>query len=465
MSTSQKEISDDTGNCRTLAICEKLMWLYAVVLIVADLRAALSGGILAGWDLVPNYYLAQSMAANLADGRLTGYDPNWFGGYPSFVFYGPLPYLLIAGLHYASLQSLSINSCCNIFIFLLPFLFLLVFRYTARVFFGGKADTFAMIFALLFLFSSGSAHHAPIGIGSSLLHGHLADFFAVCLSTLLIGIVERDRQHPALANELAAAMLLAGVILSHNTEAIFAVLMLTLFWLYHGKPVRRSVAVPLLIGLAISSFWWLSFVEYWWLTSATQRGAIFVDPLSVYFPDLSLFRECRPSNFLSLFRYPYLSVMAIGACFCGIRSLILEKRFFLPLSFLLLLLILPRQFIAGLSPGLPLHFYRFIMPIGVLCSLLSVYGALVAVEKLREGRFSILGRIAVYAGLALGLVNLAIADYDLALPTGFADFLTDLGEACRAPLPRRAPHAVASEGGGACGGSISRTGGGKKASR
>ncbi len=170
------------------------MWLICGASIFWVLFPVLTEKYLSGWDLTSHFYLTNNMLEFLKDFRITGYDAQWFGGYPVFTFYGPLPYILIVLPTLLSFGVISLNLSFNFFLFLLPFLFLFSVFYTSRIWFGNKIGPYSLLFGIFFLFAEKEHAHFGLGINAEIYLGLFASIFAITLMIFLFGILGKLRQ-------------------------------------------------------------------------------------------------------------------------------------------------------------------------------------------------------------------------------------------------------------------------------
>jgi hypothetical protein len=355
-----KDVRKWLGRNRT----DVMVWSFCICLIVWALHPVLSSQIISGWDLTGHFYLQTKMVDFLKTGAITGYDANWFGGYPAFTFYGPLPYILIALLHLLSFGVIPITFLFNCFLFLLPFFFLSSVYYTSRVWFGEKIGPLALIFSLFFLFASREYAHFGVGLNSEICLGLFASLFAISLMVFLLGIfgrqrLQRERKDWKLI--LVGGVLLAMIILTHALTTIFTGVLMAVLVLSYRKNLWRPVILTFLLGLLLSSFWLVPFLLNLKFTSAQMIGMLPLskDPLFILYPK---FNE---------FFVP--GVVLLICSVVGVAKLFKSKDHFWPYAFVLTLIILPRDYLVHVI-NLPLHYYRFVPHIFILNIFLAAVG-------------------------------------------------------------------------------------------
>ncbi|MCO6430321.1 MAG: hypothetical protein J5J00_05620 [Deltaproteobacteria bacterium] len=347
---------------------------YAAFVLVGVMAGFLTTDRMVAWDLYPQYYLADLMVRNLEQGSLQSYDPLWFGGYPSFTFYGGFPYLITALLHFASFKYLEIATCLNLVIFSLPLLFTLSVIYYSRAFNGRQGDPFAISFALLYLTQLSNPHQGPFGIFGSLMHGHFAAFSAVVLMTLFFGSLERAMASGTRTRLLVTGALLAAVITSHALTTIFCAFYLAVRSLFCNRTAFFRLLLTASFALLLSAYSWMPLLFELKYSSSEIQGMI-KDPLLILFPGLLHIKNCL-SSFTTGFPFGYLTVtfVVLACSIMGAISLIRSNHFFLPVVFVLALLILPRNFLTDLLP-VGIHYNRFIFPMVPLLIVIAVHGA------------------------------------------------------------------------------------------
>ncbi|MDD5639542.1 MAG: hypothetical protein PHR47_01910 [Candidatus Pacebacteria bacterium] len=320
------------------------------------LKFCFSDEIIATGDLPGHYYLCEKMLEYLQQFRISGYDPNWFGGYPVFTFYNPLPYITVCFLHLITFKSLSLIFCFNLILFILPFLFLVSIYYTASIFFkNSKANILALFLGYLVLLETLVGNYG-LGLIAEFSAGFFSNAFAWPIFIFLIGIIEKFRQTNNRKYLFLSIGLFSILILSHIFTTIFAVIYLFLYTVFYFKSFWKKGLIIFLSSLLVTAFWWVPFLLNINLTSGEDySGMIIGDPI------------------MALYSQPILGFFLFAFTIIGIVRLIKEKNSFLPIFFLFSLILLPRNIINQFIQ-LPIHWYRFTAGIIVINIFISAYG-------------------------------------------------------------------------------------------
>lgn len=404
-----------------------IAWLFSILIITSIMLPLLSGEMIGSWDLTPQYHLLDLMEGYLLQGRLSGYDPEWFAGFPAFTFYAPLSYIAIAIFHWCFLNPIAfmINggsipsfAALNIAIFCLPFIFLIALSAATRKIYGPGKSVYAILTGLIFLTAPGSPHLAPISLYSSLLHGHLAAFCGTILFVLILGSLERHKRSRSLSSLLLCSLLITALILTHTITTLFFACVFAVFIVCNLRHTKDALIITA-ISVSLSSFWWLPFIKNLWLTSGTAIGISIQDPLLTLLPNISRLTRCLfyPSlDSLAALPVPAL-VLATGIVVASI-SHTRRGRIFLPLTFLAILVLIPRNLLIHIIP-IPAHYYRFIMPLFALMALLAAEGLAIIAERMRAIKVQPLrltGTVVFGAVLASTAVSTSIQNYPINAP-------------------------------------------------
>ena len=192
-------------------------------------------------------YLAHQL---LPQGRVVGWFPGNLAGFPLFQFYFPLPFLVMAGLHYLGLPlTIAFKLVSAAGAFLIPPATYLGLRLAGRPF---PAPALAAAFSLLFLCNETNSMWG--GNLPSLLAGEMGYSIGLALLLLYLGALQGDisaRRHP-----VRQALLLALVGLAHGCTLLFGVLA-GVVWLCHRDLARRGVYLLKIYALAfcLLGFW------------------------------------------------------------------------------------------------------------------------------------------------------------------------------------------------------------------
>lgn len=411
-----------------------LVTMIVVIFVSLTMSEFLSSEIIAGWDLLPQYYLSNLMLDNLQSGQIATYDPHWFAGYPAFSLYGPLSYIIIALIHiliissldaFFALPSSEIFLSLNLFIFTLPFIFLMGFIFLAKTFFPKQSFLFSLLVGFFYLTANYSPHEAPAGLYGNLLHGHLAAFFGISLLTFIFAFLQRLKQNPQRIDIIPLSLLLSALILTHLLTSIFMAILVLAYLISAGKKSRVYIFIACGTALLLTSWWWINFLQHLAFSSGKKLGLVNIDPLLNIFPNLPMLAHCKELTWKSLLRLPYSGITLLLSTIVGVVFLFHQKKYFLPIFFLIVLLVLPRNFLVHIIET-PLHYYRFIDHVTITGLLISVFG----LQKIYQYRRC---SIALVMLLSLALMESSIRNYpESSMPAWYKNLFHRVSLACNA---------------------------------
>lgn len=191
----------------------------------------------------------------LAAGRLSGWAPDWYAGFPAYHFYMVLPSLAIALASFVIPYGVAFKLVAVAGLVTLPLAAALFVRL------GGlraPAPAVAAVFTLPFLFDTSFSIYG--GNVASTLAGEFAYSISLSLMLVYLGVVLRGLRTGR--HRVLAGVLLALVGLTHLIPAIFAVAATAVA--VAMRPGRRSlrwVTVTGVLGAGLAAFWLLPF---WW---------------------------------------------------------------------------------------------------------------------------------------------------------------------------------------------------------
>lgn len=226
------------------------------------------------------YYLKNYF---LPKGRIIGWAPDWYAGFPLFQFYFPLPYLLIVLLSYLIPYQIAFKLITILGIFLLPLATFFCFKLLKFEF---PMPILAASFTLPFLFLESYSIYG--GNILSTLAGEFGYSISFALTILFLGSIYRGLQEKKYI--LANAVLLALIVLNHLITTITIVLAMIFFLLRrkHFKPYRYLFSV-FALAFCLTAFWSLPFlVKLPYSThmkwgQLRELGILFPRQLSVFF--------------------------------------------------------------------------------------------------------------------------------------------------------------------------------------
>lgn len=379
-----------------------LVWVASLFFLGFALYPLLHNRVLPGWDTTPHFYLLTKMVEFIKMGRVSGYDALWFGGFPAFTFYGPLPYIIMALLFLASGGMIGIALAFNLFIFALPILFLAAVYYAARVWFGKNAGPVSLIFGTFFLTAVREYAYVGTGINSMIAIGLFSSFFAICLMVFFLGVIENQRKYNKWKYLVWGAVLLSMLLLTHAMTTLFTLVLLGVFTLIHFKKFWKSALIMGLGALILSSWWLIPFLKNLSLSSGQEIGMMGVgnDPLFVLYSFPTFLGENKLTMLFSV-------VPVVLFLICGLIGIVTSakgKKGFFVWSFLLTLILLPREYFFAYF-DLPVHYYRFTADVYVLNIFLATAGALYLFDRLQKFK-KIRGQI--FRGLFVGIMIVAL---------------------------------------------------------
>lgn len=407
-----------------------MAWGLCALFIVIQLGPVLSNRQLAGWDLSAHYYLVHYMAELLRSGRLSGYDYNWYAGYPAFTLYAPLVYVLAALPNIISVGAVSTTFGLNLVLVLLPVLFLISLFVIARTLWGKEESIAALILGLLFLALPSHTAHIGLGLLGLIAVGLPASFLGAIFILWLIFALELLVRAPrSLPSLLLLAFTITCLILTHTLNTIFAVWTIGFYLIGRTGLPRVRVLISGLIGTILSSWWWIPFIQSLPYSSSVTLGipGSHPDPLFLLFPDLfsrdSLGFLTLRRKFLELGIRPFSTVIVLPrflaefpvqaavwplATVFAVMGLLKKNAFFFPVFYFMSLLILPRNFLTefGLEG---LHTYRFGQPLFVLQTLIGSFGLAYLWKALLGSADTASARAGKMTACALGFILLTIA--------------------------------------------------------
>ena len=190
----------------------------------------------------------------LPKGRITGWTPDWYAGFPAFTFYFPLPALVIAFLSYVLPYGVAFKIVTVLGILSLPVAAWAFGRLSGMRFPGPPVLAVATV---PFLFDRGFTIYG--GNIPSTLAGEFTFSISLSLAILFLGVVARGLDTGR--HRTLAAVLLAMTGLCHLLPTIFAVAGACLLYLL--KPGRKRLtflAGILTVGAMLAAFWSIPFL-------------------------------------------------------------------------------------------------------------------------------------------------------------------------------------------------------------
>jgi uncharacterized membrane protein len=205
------------------------------------------------------YYLAHTL---LPKGQISGWDPQWFGGFPLYVFYFPLPAVLVAILNQVFSFAVAFKLVTVLGTVTLP-----ASAYIFGRLAGFRRPTPIVMAAAMLPFLFNWSYTIYGGNIASTLAGEysfsLACSTGICFLGCYIYALRTGRLR------WLAALLLAVTILCHVVPALFfagAAILFTLFtvpwrgaWDVRLRSTLRVLIPVGVIGCLVAAFWLLRF--------------------------------------------------------------------------------------------------------------------------------------------------------------------------------------------------------------
>ena len=201
--------------------------------------------------IVAAYYLIHHL---IPRGQISGWDPQWFGGFPLYVFYFPLPAVLIAGLSVVFHYTVAFKIVTVLGTVLFPVAAYLFGRLAG---FSRPIPALMSVAMLPFIFNT--SYTIDGGNLASTLAGEFSFTLSMVFAMLFLGVFSYALRTGRL--RWLAALLYAATVLSHVVPALFAAAAAVLLWLA-AENRRRGLRVLITVGIEgglLSAFWLLRF--------------------------------------------------------------------------------------------------------------------------------------------------------------------------------------------------------------
>lgn len=346
--------------------------VFAIALIGYKLRGLFSSDILPGWDNPPHIYALKFLVTELLPhGRITGWDMQWFGGFPQFYFYAPLLFIamgityLIA--HLSGISFVTVESVYRVYIMAASFLYVYALYAAVKEFFGAKVAKFAPLFSLFFLFADKSWKVYGLGLPAAVHIGLVSGFVGASLFLLAFAYLHRLLDQRSLKNLLITSVCCAALVLTHTISFVFFVLAAAIYGLIHFKKIRENM-----LPLGFLSL--LTFVlSAWWLVP-------FLKLLKFSNVDTTI----NSASVLELFISPNLGrFFVLLLMIAGIRALAKVGNIRFVAFFIVVLLTLGSDMLYH-QLNIEFHFFRFYPLIYSLYLMIVCVGARAVVEVFQE---------------------------------------------------------------------------------
>ena len=211
-----------------------------------------------GGDMAGHYPTLEFLTRHLLPhGRLVGWYPGNYAGFPLFQMYFPLPFLLMAGLGLIVPLTVSFKIVALTGAFLLPavsYHALKIMKYPR------PAPEMGAAAALAFLFNPGNS--AWGGNLLSVLAGEFA--FSLSLSLAVLYLARMYRDVPKGVNAVGNALLLASIGLTHGYPLLFC-LAAVVFFLFYSRDWKQHFIYLMKVNLCafgLMAFWLVPLLLY-----------------------------------------------------------------------------------------------------------------------------------------------------------------------------------------------------------
>jgi hypothetical protein len=269
----------------------------ATFIVIGGVTAFIVAQLQPGLILGPNMDVGGDTAAHvvavdffihhvLAHGQLSGWDPEWFGGFPLYVFYFPLPAVLVAIVSGVTTYAVGFKIVTVLGTIFLP---LAAYAFGRLAGFARPIPALMAAATVPFLFNfapSGTAVYYPWNIDggtiASTLAGEFSFSLALTFAVLFLGVFVyalRTGRYRWLA-----ALLFALTLLCHVIPGLFAGGAAIIIIVARSR--RREAATLIAVGALgafIAAFWLLPFAAYLSYSSSMNFGRV-GDVYSQLFP-------------------------------------------------------------------------------------------------------------------------------------------------------------------------------------
>ncbi len=367
-----------TGNYRKgilLRLPIPLFFLLAAVLIaVLKIPEAFRSGVFQSWDIHSHVAVTERLRAQLTSGRITFFDPWWFGGWAAFSFYAPLAHFAAAvfsvflGVFVDEPVQRAVQILTGLSLCFLP---VSLYISTKRLCFPeGSADlthrffvaVLSLIFALWFL------RHPAEGLGAGTRAGIQLGLFPQVLAWNLL-LLYLGTLFPLVRNpnkkgtQAALSIILGALLLTHSLTFLtaFCIGVLSVLWFRAGF----AVLCAHLLGVGLASFWLIPSVMSAGDFLPQDRMPSISSFFTILFPELAdhpatIGERGRLSSLLFISGTTYLVLLGVYLIF---RSrLAREHRILRPFTVFAVSLacLFSSDYLVLVTP-VSLHLYRFLV--------------------------------------------------------------------------------------------------------
>lgn len=211
--------------------------------------------------------------------QLTGWDPQWFGGFPLYVFYFPLPACIVAALNLVFPFAVAFKLVTALGSVLMP---LAAYAFGRLAGFRRPVPALmsAAILSFQFLYAGPATGNIYVswnidgGTIASTMAGEFSFTLSVTLALCFLGVFAHGLRTGRL--RWLSALLFVATLLCHVVPALFAAGGAVILTLVNGR-LRSwwSVLLPVgAVGGLLSAFWLLPFAAYLHYSSSMGYGRV-----------------------------------------------------------------------------------------------------------------------------------------------------------------------------------------------
>lgn len=371
---------------------EKALFLILFLLVIARLYPVLQTALLSGWDTLPHFYALEKMAEEfLPSGHISGYVMEWFGGFSLFTFYGPLFYILVAGIWIATFKIFSLSLLFRAGILLVLLGFCVSFWYFLKTFAGKGAAKIGILLCMLFVFYPTELSPMGIGAGGAFFMGLFNGIIGLSLVLLFFSFLENlrkslEEKRPSVMWTVLSVISLAALLFSHTLSLFGGIFLGIIYFFIHVRNLvfLKKIGAVLFLALLIASPFIIPFLGNIGLSAGSPAGigSSMSDPFLYVFP----FDLQKLSSLEGILSFEFWALIFLFFSVAGFVAELKEKRYFIPLSFILSLLFLSRNYFLAMFPKFAIHYYRFLPFVFVLALMLASIGVRALYERAHGSR-------------------------------------------------------------------------------
>ena len=252
-----------------------VLWQMKPGLLFADTTPA--GGDMGAHVWAPAY-LRDHL---LPHGRLTGWTPDWYAGFPALTFYFPLPSLLIVLLDAVLPYGIAFKLVTVIGLVALP---AAAYAFARMIGLRGPVPACVSVLTVPFLFERSFTIYG--GNIPSTLAGEFSFSISLAAALLFLGVFARSLDTGRQRGLAAALLAITG--LCHLIPTFFAAggALVLLLMRFSWKRARFAAPVAVVAGM-LGAFWWLPFLarlpyttDMGWEKLTTYRKTLLPSSLS-----------------------------------------------------------------------------------------------------------------------------------------------------------------------------------------